>query len=156
MSFKAIARPGDIGEFGLAGRYVDYRTQFDGIDPNIFLRADTLDNSRAITKAVRGWVTLGRGLDAPWSGTLEAQYLQSSNDNFNDRTFLNTTSGDRLRISAQGVARFAIGEVTAACVLGYLDFRFPDEKWRATRPGLEKWFERISQRPSVKATVRPA
>ena len=49
--------------------------------------------------------------------------------------------------------RFAIGEVTAACVLGYLDFRFPDEKWRATRPGLEKWFEKISQRPSVKATV---
>ncbi len=49
--------------------------------------------------------------------------------------------------------RFAIGEVTAACVLGYLDFRFPDEKWRATRPGLGKWFEKISQRPSVKATV---
>ncbi len=49
--------------------------------------------------------------------------------------------------------RFAIGEVTAACVLGYLDFRVPDEKWRATRPGLEKWFEKISQRPSVKATV---
>ena len=52
--------------------------------------------------------------------------------------------------------RFAIGEVTAACVLGYLDFRFPDEKWRATRPGLEKWFEKISQRPSVKATVPSA
>jgi glutathione S-transferase len=49
--------------------------------------------------------------------------------------------------------RFTIGEVTATCVLGYLDFRFPDEKWRATRPGLEKWFEKISQRPSVKATV---
>lgn len=49
--------------------------------------------------------------------------------------------------------RFAIGETTAACVLGYLDFRFPDEKWRATRPGLGKWFEKISQRPSVKATV---
>ena len=52
--------------------------------------------------------------------------------------------------------RFGIGEVTAACVLGYLDFRFPDEKWRATRPGLEKWFERISQRPSVKATFPSA
>ena len=48
--------------------------------------------------------------------------------------------------------RFAIGEITAACVLGYLDFRFPDEKWRATHPGLERWFGKISQRPSVKAT----
>ena len=109
FSFKAIARPGDIGEFGLTGRYIDYRAQFDGIDPNTFLRADTLDNSHAITKAIRGWATLGRDPDAPWSGTLEAQYLHSDNENFNDRTFLNRTSGDRLRISAQGVSRFAIG-----------------------------------------------
>jgi glutathione S-transferase len=49
--------------------------------------------------------------------------------------------------------RFAIGQITAACVCGYLDFRFPDEKWRATHPGLEKWFAKISQRPSVAATV---
>ena len=49
--------------------------------------------------------------------------------------------------------RFAIGEITAACVLGYLDFRFPDEKWRASRPGLEKWYAKISQRPSFKATA---
>jgi len=49
--------------------------------------------------------------------------------------------------------RFAIGQITAACVCGYLDFRFPDEKWRATHPVLEKWFAKISQRPSVTATV---
>ena len=48
--------------------------------------------------------------------------------------------------------RFAIGQITAACVCGYLDFRFPDEKWRATHPGLEKWFAKILQRPSVAAT----
>ena len=49
--------------------------------------------------------------------------------------------------------RFAIGEITAACVLGYLDFRFPDEKWRARHPALEKWYAKIAQRPSMKATV---
>lgn len=49
--------------------------------------------------------------------------------------------------------RFAIGQITAACVCGYLDFRFPDEKWRAPHPALEKWFAKISQRPSVTATV---
>ena len=49
--------------------------------------------------------------------------------------------------------RFAIGQITAACVCGYLDFRFPDEKWRATHPALEKWFAKISQRASVAATV---
>lgn len=109
FSFKAIARPGVIGEFGLVGRYVDYRARFDGLDPNTFLRADARDNSHAITKAIRGWVTLGRAPDAPWSATVDAQFLKSNNDNFNRRNFLNKTSGDRLRIAAQGVSRFAIG-----------------------------------------------
>ena len=49
--------------------------------------------------------------------------------------------------------RFAIGQITAACVLGYLDFRFPQEAWRGSRPALARWYERIAQRPSVKATV---
>lgn len=50
-------------------------------------------------------------------------------------------------------SRFGIGELTAGCVLGYLDFRFPDEGWRKSRPALEKWYAEISQRPSMKATV---
>ena len=49
--------------------------------------------------------------------------------------------------------QFAIGQIAAACVLGYLDFRFPHENWRASHPALEKWYARVSQRPSVKATV---
>lgn len=48
---------------------------------------------------------------------------------------------------------FAIGEITAACVLGYLDFRFPEENWRSSRPALAKWYEKVSQRPSMQATV---
>jgi glutathione S-transferase len=50
-------------------------------------------------------------------------------------------------------ARFGIGQVTAACVLGYLDFRFPEEAWRQSRPQLAAWYEQASQRPSVVATV---
>jgi len=49
--------------------------------------------------------------------------------------------------------RFAIGQITAACVLGYLDFRFPQEAWRVARPALARWYERIARRPSMKATV---
>lgn len=49
--------------------------------------------------------------------------------------------------------RFEIGELTAACVLGYLDFRFPDEAWRKSRPKLDKWYAGVSQRASMKATV---
>jgi glutathione S-transferase len=49
--------------------------------------------------------------------------------------------------------RFAIGQITAACVLGYLDFRFPQESWRGSHPALARWYERIAQRPSMKETL---
>ena len=49
--------------------------------------------------------------------------------------------------------RFGIGQIGAACVLGYLDFRFVDENWRASRPTLVKWYEAVKQRPSVVATM---
>jgi glutathione S-transferase len=48
--------------------------------------------------------------------------------------------------------RFGIGQLTAACVLGYLDFRFPDEPWRGEHPALEKWYAKAAQRPSMKDT----
>lgn len=51
--------------------------------------------------------------------------------------------------------RFDLGDVSLACLLGYLDFRIPQMKWRASQPALAEWFDRISQRPSVMAT-RPA
>ena len=52
--------------------------------------------------------------------------------------------------------RFGIGQLTAGCVLGYLDFRFPGEEWRKSRPALEKWYGVVAQRPSMKATMPAA
>jgi glutathione S-transferase len=49
--------------------------------------------------------------------------------------------------------RFYIGQIGAACVLGYLDFRFADENWRGPRPQLAKWYEGARQRASVAATM---
>lgn len=46
-----------------------------------------------------------------------------------------------------------IGQVTVGCALGYLDFRFADDKWGKTRPKLAAWWEKFSQRPSVTATA---
>lgn len=50
-------------------------------------------------------------------------------------------------------ARFGIGQVGAACVLGYLDFRFVDEDWRGSRPRLAQWYDSIKGRASVVATM---
>jgi glutathione S-transferase len=45
-----------------------------------------------------------------------------------------------------------IGTISVACALGYLDFRYPDEGWRNSRPRLAAWFEVFSQRPSMSET----
>ena len=52
--------------------------------------------------------------------------------------------------------RFGIGEVGAACVLGYLDFRFPDIDWRSRHGGLKAWFADAAARPSVRDTLPQA
>lgn len=46
-----------------------------------------------------------------------------------------------------------IGTIALGCALGYLDFRYADEGWRATRPRLAAWFETFSRRPSMTATA---
>ena len=46
-----------------------------------------------------------------------------------------------------------IGTITIGCALGYLDFRYGDEDWRATRPKLAAWFERFAKRPSMARTA---
>lgn len=50
---------------------------------------------------------------------------------------------------------FGIAQIGAACALGYLDFRFADWGWRSGHPKLAAWFERVSRRKSVAATVPP-
>lgn len=49
--------------------------------------------------------------------------------------------------------QFTIGQISAACVLGYLDFRFADETWRASRPQLAQWYESVKNRSSITETM---
>ncbi len=46
-----------------------------------------------------------------------------------------------------------IGSITAACVLGWLDFRYGDDNWRVGRPALARWYEGFAARESMKATA---
>ena len=46
-----------------------------------------------------------------------------------------------------------IGEITAACVLGYLDFRFAENDWRHDRAALTGWFGEIMLRDSLANTI---
>ena len=53
---------------------------------------------------------------------------------------------------SDGADHADIGTITAACALGYLDFRLADLPWRDSRPGLAAWHDRFSTRPSMIAT----
>ena len=55
-----------------------------------------------------------------------------------------------------GTVRFTIGEVSIACALGYLDFRYPEVGWREGRPKAAAWYEKFSQLPAMQATMPPA
>lgn len=48
-----------------------------------------------------------------------------------------------------------IGTITIACALGYLDFRFAHEPWRATHPKLEAWYAKMAARPELAETAPP-
>ena len=61
---------------------------------------------------------------------------------------------DELEHEAPALAsELTIGTISVACALGYLDFRQPQIAWRSGRPRLAGWFENVSQRDSLKATV---
>jgi glutathione S-transferase len=60
---------------------------------------------------------------------------------------------------ALGEAPFFIGnklslaDIATGCCLAYLDFRFPDIKWRDAHANLAAFYGKISERPSFKETV---
>ncbi|HEY9272266.1 glutathione S-transferase [Achromobacter sp.] len=47
----------------------------------------------------------------------------------------------------------SIGDLTIACALGYLDFRFPELDWRAAQPRAAAWFAAFNQLPAMQATL---
>ncbi len=49
--------------------------------------------------------------------------------------------------------RFDLGDVSLACLLGYLDFRHPGIAWRMKSPVLAAWFDEVSRRPSLADTA---
>lgn len=46
-----------------------------------------------------------------------------------------------------------IGHVGVACALGYIDFRFPDLRWRDGHDRIAAWYEAYAQRPSMRETM---
>jgi len=62
-------------------------------------------------------------------------------------------SVDMLEEEADSLAAapFSIGHIALGVALGYVDFRFPDLKWRKGHPKLAAWHETFEGRPSARA-----
>ncbi len=54
---------------------------------------------------------------------------------------------------AEWPALLNVGQISVACALGYLDFRFPEDDWQAAHPALSRWYTSFASRPSMQATV---
>jgi len=51
--------------------------------------------------------------------------------------------------------RFTLADIALLAAIEYVDFRYPHD-WRATRPRLAAWHERVRERPAFAATRPPA
>jgi glutathione S-transferase len=81
-----------------------------------------------------------------------------------DRRWSGWTDG-QMRKAHQGLAAVeredlsgprTIGHITIGCMLGYLDFRFPNDGWRQRHPKLASWYETVEKLPSMQVTRPPA
>ena len=64
---------------------------------------------------------------------------------------------DAMQAEAGDLAEIVdIGAITLACALGYLDFRYGENDWRASRPALAAWYDGFAQRPAMRETMPPA
>lgn len=48
----------------------------------------------------------------------------------------------------KGAGEIGIVDIAVGCCLGYLDFRFPEEDWRAARPKLAAFYADLAKRPA--------
>lgn len=122
-SLKIEARPSDAVRLGVTGHYIEADSDYDGLDPVFFTRADTLDSSESRIAAVRGWA---EGRWGGWTVAADASYLDSANRNFLAGAPQNQTYGDRLTFGAQVSRQLGGHRLTVAAEHQAEDFRARD------------------------------
>jgi glutathione S-transferase len=51
---------------------------------------------------------------------------------------------------------FSLADIAVGCALGYLDFRFPQNDWRAEYPNIVRLADKLAARQSFIDTLPPA
>lgn len=116
---------------------------------------------------VRTWEALADGmidaaiaarLEATWAGRSEAQRSQAWIDRQQVRiaaTLKSISQGLGDKAYCVGT-HFSLADIAVGCALGYLDFRFPQNDWRAEYPNIVRLADKLAARQSFIDTLPPA
>jgi glutathione S-transferase len=111
---------------------------------------------------VKCWEALADGvLDAAILIRLEKTLrpAEQQNEEWIQRQWSKVHAGLKTMSADLGEATFCAGnhltlaDISVACTLGWLSFRFPEIDWRTDYPNLAKLFDKLSERPSFKDTI---
>jgi glutathione S-transferase len=90
-----------------------------------------------------------------WRGEVTRQPAQQSIKHVQAWKLKTNVSVDMLEDEADALASstYSIGHIALGVALGYIDFRFPELKWRTGHPKLAAWAKEFEARPAVKANA---
>jgi glutathione S-transferase len=88
-----------------------------------------------------------------WRGEVTRPPAQQSIKHMQAWKLKTNVSVDALEEEADALtaSRFSIGHIALGVALGYIDFRFPEIKWRDGHPKIAAWHKQFEARPSAKA-----
>ena len=88
-----------------------------------------------------------------WRGEVTRPPAQQSIKHMQAWKLKTNVSVDALEEEADALAasRFSIGHIALGVALGYIDFRFPEIKWRDGHAKIAAWHKQFEARPSAKA-----
>ena len=102
---------------------------------------------------------LGRGLiDSAFGVTIERRYSNPDGAAVLPQRWLAAVERtisvlDKDSASMQASRQPDIGDLAIAVGLGYVEFRLPEVRWRESARALADWFDRISERSSMRLTA---
>lgn len=159
-SFKAVYRPTPDIDIGAVGHWIEGQSEFDGLDPVTFRRADTLDETDNRIAAGRVWGKVDTG---GWHVQLDSSLLGSANRNRLAAAPLNSTFGQRFTAGAQLTRR--LKKHSLALILDHQaeDFRARDQVFfggtdqdrsRSLVAALAEWHAQWSEAVTTDIAVR--
>lgn len=129
--------------------YIDTLSPVGKLIPSMGRERAEVKTWEALADGVLDAAILAR-LEATWAGRSAEQRSQA----WIDRQMGKITTS--IKAISQGLGdkaycagvHFSLADIAVGCVLGYLDFRFPQINWRADHPNLAKLYDKLALRQS--------